>query len=63
MGAAPAKQAVYCVSDIHTDHKENWTIITKLAEQKEHLSEVAPYTSERRDGYSTLCAHMRCRQR
>lgn len=42
MGAGAAKQSVYCVSDIHTDHKANWAIISKLAEQKHLLNEVSP---------------------
>lgn len=45
MGAGAAKQAVYCVSDIHTDHKANWAIILKLAEQKHVLNEVSPQLS------------------
>lgn len=40
MGTSPSKESIYCVSDIHTDHKENWKIILSLAENK-HLFDQA----------------------
>ena len=40
MGQAPAKESIYCVSDIHTDHEENWEIILKMAEKRHLLEEV-----------------------
>ena len=38
MGAGPSRESIYCVSDIHTDHSENWDIVLKMAEKK-HLFE------------------------
>lgn len=40
MGSTQSKRSIYCVSDLHTDHDENWTIIQKLKDRSTDFEEV-----------------------
>ncbi len=50
MGINQSRRSIYCVSDLHTDHEENWALIQRLDTRREQFSEVAylpHYLSER----------------
>jgi hypothetical protein len=49
MGAGPTKRSIYCVSDIHTEHRDNWSIILKLADKKHLFDEVVHCASKSTD--------------